>query len=136
MARWRRSADSEVHVQIEGANLTRCGIEADELAPLDRADQAICDDCAFAVLHDASDAEDCLRQLKTDRVRVPEHSSERTYKACLEALRALVRTVPSTEPSFGLLTEAERVLYVGDVSDVLDLVRQWRTRMGDSGVLP
>lgn len=137
MATWRRAADSEVHVQIESATLARCGIPANELGELlDEAGEAICDDCAFAVLHDASDAEDCLAQLKIDQARAPEESLERSHKIALGALRALVRTVPATEPTAGLLTEAERLLQLGDADGAFDLVRQWRANVRASGVLP
>ena len=102
-----------VHVQIESAALARCGIGADELGErLENAGQAICDDCAFAMLHDASDAEDCLAQLKIDRARAPEDSLERSHKVAIGALRALIRTVPA-EPSADLLTEAEHRLAIG-----------------------
>lgn len=136
MATWRRSTDLEVHVQIEGAAVARCGLKADKRwKRLDQAGQAICDDCAFAVLKDASGAEDCLVQLKTDQTRAPEDSLESSYKVAISALRALIKTVPA-EPTTELLTEAERVLQTGDPAHALDLVRQWRGRMRDSGVLP
>lgn len=136
MATWRRSADSEVHVQIERAAVARCGLKTDKRwKRIDQAGQAICDECAFAVLKDASDAEDCLAQLKTDQIRAPEDALESSYKVAIGAVRALIRTVPE-EPSTALLTEAERVLQIGDPTHALDLVRQWRGRMRDSGVLP
>jgi hypothetical protein len=137
VATWRRSADSEVHVHIESAALARCGAKAHEQGErLDEPGQAICDDCAFAVLHDASDAEDCLAQLNIDRARAPAESLERLHKVALGALRALIGTVPSTGPTAGLLAEAERLLQLGDAGHAFDLVRQWRANMRTSGVLP
>jgi hypothetical protein len=136
VASWRRSADSEVHVQIESAALSRCGISADQLGErLEEAGQAICDDCAFAVLHDASDAEDCLVQLKTDRTRAPDESLTDSYRAALRALRTLTRTMPSTSP-IALLLEAERLLQVGDDDHAFKILREWRVEMRASGLLP
>lgn len=137
VATWRRSADSEVHIHIDSAGVARCGTKAHKLGErLEEAGQAICDDCAFAVLHDVSDAEDCLAQLKIDQARAPAESLERLYKVALGALRALIRTVPSTGPTASLLTEAERLLQSGEADHALDLVRQWRVNMRTSGVLP
>ncbi len=137
MATWRRSADSEVHVHIEGAAVARCGVKAQDLGePLEDAGQAICEDCAFAVLHDVSDVEDCLAQLKIDQARAPAESLERLSKVALGVLRALIRTVPATRPTASLLTEAERLLQSGDVDHAFDLVREWRANMRTSGVLP
>jgi hypothetical protein len=136
VATWRRSADSEVHVHIESAGAARCGIDAHELGErLEEAGQAICDDCAFAVLHDASDAEDCLAQLKVDRARAPEEALEHLHKVALGALRALITTIP-LGPTTGLLAEAERLLQLGDADDAFDEVREWRAQMRASGVLP
>lgn len=123
-------------MHIESAAATRCGINADELGErLEDAGQAVCDDCAFAVLHDASDAEDSLAQLQIDRARAPEESLERSHKVALAAVRALIRTVPSTGDT-DLLAEAERHVHHGEAGPAIDLLRQWRADMRTLGVLP